>query len=80
MSEPKQKIKSAVVGPMPRPMPVGMFDPEPKVTVTYEDNSTEALFSFYPDEIRFSADEFTGLTRDEALALRQKKDKQYLQS
>lgn len=74
------KIKSAIVGPMPRPMPHGMFDPMPKVTVTYEDDTTEVLFDFYPDEISFSGSEFVGLNRDQALQLRHKKDVAFLQS
>lgn len=73
-------IKEATVGPMPRPMPEGMFDPMPGVSVTYQDDTSENLFSFYPDEISFSEREFIGLTKTEALDLRHKKDKNYLQS
>lgn len=65
---------------MPRPMPQGMFDDMPSVTVTYEDDTTEKLFEFYPDEIRFSESEFVGLTREEALALRHKRDVAFLRS
>jgi hypothetical protein len=61
-------------------MPQGMFDPMPKVEVTYEDGSTEVLFEFYPDELSFSESEFIGKTRDEALALRHNKDVAYLRS
>jgi hypothetical protein len=57
-----------------------MFDPMPSVKVTYEDGSTETLFEFYPDELSFSASEFVGLTREEAMALRHKKDVSYIQS
>lgn len=74
------KITSATITAMPRPMPLGMFDPMPAVIATFEDGSTERLFEFYPDEISFTAAEFTGKTRSEALALQQKKDKAYLQS
>ncbi len=75
-----KKIVSAKIGPMPRPMPHGMFDPMPKVTVTYDDGSEETLFEFYPDEISFGESQFVGLTRDEALQLRHNTDVRFLQS
>ena len=75
-----KKITAATIGPMPRPMPEGMFDDMPSVTVTYEDGETEKLFTFYPDEISFTASEFQGKTREEALALRHKKDVGFIQS
>ena len=74
------KITEAEITPMPRPMPEGMFDPMPQVIATFEDGSTETLFSFYPDEISFRAEEFIGLTREEAHALRHGKDVAYLRS
>lgn len=61
-------------------MPVGMFDPLPRVIATYEDATKEELFAFYPDEISFTEQEFVGLTKEEAMALRTKKDKEHLQS
>ena len=70
------KIKSATIGPMPH----GMFDPMPKVTVTMEDGTTADLFDCYPDEISFAPSEFAGLTVSEAYALKQKKDVAYLRS
>ncbi len=74
------KIKSARITPLPRPMPKGMFDPMPQVHVVLEDDSEQMLFEYYPDEISFKAEEFVGLTLDEARGLKTKKDKQYLQS
>lgn len=65
---------------MPRPMPEGMVDDMPKVTVTFEDYTTKTLFSFYPDELSFSASEFVGLTEREAYDLFSKKDIAYIQS
>jgi len=70
------KIISADCGKMPK----GWFDKMPVVTVTYEDHTTEELFSYYPDEIRFTSTEFIGLTRSEAFELRHKKDVAYLRS
>jgi len=73
------KITSAIITPMPRPMPQGMFDPMPQVVATFEDGSTKTLFSFYPDEISFHASEFIGLTENEAMTLRHRRDVAYLQ-
>lgn len=74
------KIKSARITPLPRPMPQGMCDPMPQVHVVLEDDSEQMLFEYYSDEISFKAEEFVGLTLDEARGLKTKKDKQYLQS
>ena len=65
---------------MPRPMPEGMFDPMPEVVATFEDGSTKALFSFYPDEVTFQPSEVVGLTEEEALSLYQRNDAAYLRS
>ena len=75
-----RKITDCTIGPYPRPMPEGMFDLMPKVSVTYEDGTTEDLFTFYPDELSFSPDEFKGLTREEAYAIHHKKDVSYLRA
>jgi hypothetical protein len=74
------KIKSVTITPMPRPMPHGMFDPMPEVIATFEDGTNKHLFSFYPDEVTFREQEFTGLTEEEAHSLFQKKDTAYLRS
>ena len=71
-----KKIKSAKITAMPR----YILDPIPKVIATFEDNSTKELFSFYPNEISFTPDEFIGLTEAEAVKLKNKKDLDYLQS
>jgi hypothetical protein len=70
------KILSARITAMPQ----SIFDPMPEVHVTLEDGSARMLFSYYPDEIRFDAAEFIGLTVADALALRHRKDVAYLQS
>lgn len=74
------KIIAARITAMPRPMPVGMFDPMPEVIVTTEDSKEHTLFSFYPDELHFTPQEFIGLTIEEAHQLRTTKDIQYLKS
>jgi len=70
------KIVSARITAMPK----SFFDPMPQVWVTYENGKEQMLFEYYPDEIRFSPNEFVGLTRSEAIHLKFKKDKAYLQS
>lgn len=70
------KIVSARITDMPK----GFFDPMPQVWVTYEDGKEQLLFEYYPDEISFTPSEFIGLRRSEAIHLKFKKDKAYLQS
>ena len=70
------KIVAATIGPMP----FGILDPMPTVTVTFEDGQVKELFWFYPDELSFTESEFIGLTEEEAKALRFQKDIAYLRS
>ncbi len=70
------KIYSAIITAMPK----SMFDPMPKVVVTFDDGFTKELFSFYPDEIMFCPEEFIGLTEAEAKELRGKKDLAFLRA
>jgi hypothetical protein len=70
------KITNARITPMPK----DFFDPMPEVYVTYENGTEERLFKYYPDELSFHAQEFVGLTRDQAFDLYRKKDIRYLQS
>jgi len=74
MSEPK--IEAVVI----ENLGGGMFDPLPKVVVTFDDKQTKALFSYYPDEISFNETELVGLTEEEAHKVRTKKDVRYVQS
>jgi len=72
-----RKIQSvAVVQPK-------QFGETGSVLVTCDQDSGGAkfkLFSFFADEINFTSGEFLGLTIDQALELRHKKDVAYLQS
>ena len=70
------KIASARITAMSKTV----FDPPPEVFATFEDGVERKLFSFYPDEIQFVAEEFIGLTEIEAAELRHKRDVAYLQS
>lgn len=58
----------------------GMFT-LPKVHVTLEGETEEKfLFEYYPDEISFTADEFVGLTEEQARGLKFSKDVAYLKA
>ena len=70
------KIVSADTGQQPK----DMFDPMPQVTVELEDGTEHTLFSYYPDEISFTPEEFIGLSIEEAKALKRKKDVAFLKS
>ena len=73
-------ITKCKIGPFPRPMPEGMFDQMPTVTVKLSNGETLSLFEYYPDEITFVESEFIGLTVAEAESLLFQKDVKYLQS
>jgi len=62
-------------------MPKSFMDPMPMVVVSMSDGTVDkTLFSYYPDEISFTSEEFIGLTQDEAWQLKFKKDVKYLKS
>jgi hypothetical protein len=73
-------IVKCTIGPYPRPISEGMFDPMPQVNVKFSDGIEKTLFEFYPDEISFEESEFIGLTEESARRLKFEKDKRYIQS
>lgn len=73
-------ITKCEIGPFPRPMPEGMFDQMPSISVTLSDGNNLSLFEYYPDEISFVESEFIGLTVAEAESLLIKKDVKFIQS
>lgn len=82
MPYPIPEQKPTIIAARITAMPKEMFDPMPMVMVKYEDDpETEyVLFEYYPDEISFSADEFIGLTNEQARRLKYTKDREYLRS
>lgn len=54
--------------------------PMPTVFATTEDGVEHRLFDYYPDEIRFDAEEFIGLTIAQAHHLHYERDRAYLRS
>jgi hypothetical protein len=74
------KIIKCDIGPYPRPMPEGMFDPMPEVNVQLSNGEELTLFSFYPDEISITESELIGLTVEQAKRIKFEKDLRYLQT
>jgi len=68
------RICSATISPLPKTP----FEPMPRVFVAFEGGESKELFSFYPDEISFSPDDFIGLTEAEAHQLRHDRDVAFL--
>lgn len=76
----KPKIVRVRIGPYPRPMPEGMFDPMPSVAAVFDNGTTGRLFRFYPDEVSFTPEELVGLTAAEACELHRRKVAELLRS
>lgn len=51
-----------------------------QVVLHMADGSQQVAFTFYPDEVQFNAEEFTGKTLAEARALHHERDLQWLRS
>lgn len=51
-----------------------------KVIATFSDGSEAEVVRYFTDELSFTAEEFVGLTKDEAVELYYQRDKAYLQS
>lgn len=73
-----ERIARATIGPFPHPLPSGMLDPMPTVTVTTETGVVVELFTFYPDELSFSPEEFVGKTVAAGRRMKFEKDRQFL--
>ena len=73
-------ITKCEIGPFPRPIPDGMFDKMPSVSVTLSNGESLSLFDYYPDEISFDESEFIGLTIAEAKSLKTQKDLIFIRS
>jgi len=80
MNSPEPVIVKCSIGKYPRPLPEGMLDKMPEVTVTLNNGEVKTLFDFYPDELSFTEEEFIDLTLEMAHRLRTEKDVKYLQS
>lgn len=70
------KIISVKIGPFP----MYLFDSNPKVHAFFDDGLDEVLFDYYFDEISFTEKELIGLTKEQAIQLKFKKDLSYLRN
>jgi hypothetical protein len=61
-------------------LPKKLGDPLPEIWIALSDGTEKLLFSYYPDEISFTADELVGLTEEEAKLLKFGRDRAYIQS
>jgi hypothetical protein len=80
MNSKELLITKCEIGPFPRPIPDGMFDKMPSVSVTLSNGESLSLFDYYPDEISFDESEFIGLTIAEAKSLKTQKDLIFIRS
>ncbi len=60
--------------------PKSLFSDMPRVYVTLEGGKEMFLFEYFPDEIKFSPQEFIGLTISDCIRLKFQKDKEFLTS
>jgi hypothetical protein len=65
-----RKVASAEITRELRPLPNGLFDEDPRVIATLDDGHKIELFSFCVHQRAFTAEEFVGLTVDEARRLK----------
>lgn len=72
-------IASVTIAPGDTALLFSMAEPK-AVTATFADGSTVELFEFYSDELTFRADEFVGLTAEQARRLHRERDIAYLRS
>lgn len=79
MATDTRTITTARLQPVPDPLP-GVRSGQLAVIATLEDGSEITLFSYYTDELLFTAEEFEGLTVQEGLDLFARKHAEYLQS
>ncbi len=79
MATDTRTITTARLQPVPDLLP-GVPSGQLTVIVTLEDDSEMTLFSYYTDELRFTAAEFEGLTVQQGLDLFPRNDIEYLQS
>lgn len=79
MATDTRTITSARLEPVPDLLP-GVPSGRLAVIATLEDDSEMTLFSYYTDELRFTAAEFEGLTVQQGLDLFHRNDIEYLRS
>ena len=73
-------MKNQIVSARITDLPKSIGDPLPEVWAVFQDGTDKMLFTFYPDEISFQAQDFIGLTEEEATLFKFGRDRAYLRA
>jgi antirestriction protein ArdC len=73
-------MRNQIVSARITDLPKKIGDPLPEVWATFQDGTDKMLFTYYPDEISFQAQDFIGLTEEEATLFKFGRDRAYLQT
>lgn len=71
-------MRNEIVSARITDLPKSIGDPLPQVWATFRDGTDKMLFTYYPDEISFEAQDFIGLTEEEATVFKFGRDRAYL--
>lgn len=73
-------MRNQIVSARITDLPKKIGDPLPEVWATFQDGTEKMLFTYYPDEISFQAQDFIGLTEEEATLFKFGRDRAYLRA
>lgn len=73
-------MRNEIVSARITSLPKTLGDPLPQVWATFRDGTEKMLFTYYPDEISFEAQDFIGLTEEEATLFKFGRDRAYLRA
>ena len=73
-------MRNEIVSARITDLPKKIGDPLPEVWAIFQDGTDKKLFTFYPDEISFQAQDFVGLTEEEASLFKFGRDRAYLRA
>lgn len=71
-------MRNQIVSARVTALPEKLGDPLPEVWAIFQDGTEKLLFTYYPDEISFDAQDFVGLTEEEATLFKFGRDRAYL--
>ena len=73
-------MRNQIVSARITDLPKNIGEPLPEVWAVFQDGTDKMLFTFYPDEISFEAQDFIGLTEEEATLFKFGRDRAYLRA
>jgi hypothetical protein len=73
-------MRNEIVSARITSLPKTIGDPLPEVWATFRDGTEKMLFTYYPDEISFEAEDFIGLIEEEATLFKFGRDRAYLRA